>query len=103
MTLFIQYIIGLKARETKTCNFCGIKFYVTPTQPFWSLWGLYSHKFFIALNIKLNLLLINNEFMYNIRVIEKNSYIRQICGSYILVYKMVTVGRIVPPANSYPQ
>ena len=27
---------------------CGIKFYVTPTQPFWSLWGVYYNKLFLA-------------------------------------------------------
>ena len=32
--------------------------------------------------------------MYDIIVIYKNSYIRQMCGSFILDGKMVTLGRI---------
>ena len=52
-TLFKKDIKVLKSR--KLLNFvllCGIKFYVTPTQPFWPLWGVYSNKLFLALNIK---------------------------------------------------
>ena len=44
------------SKARKLPNFvllCGIKFYVTPAQPFWSLWGIYSNKFSIALNIKI--------------------------------------------------
>ena len=29
---------------------CGIKFYETLTQQFWSLWGVFSNKLFLALN-----------------------------------------------------
>ena len=44
----------LKARKLQ--NFvllCCIKFYVTPAQTFWLLWGVYSNKVSIALKIKI--------------------------------------------------
>ena len=44
----------LKARNLQSfVLLCGIKFYVTPIQPFWSLWGVYSNNLSIALNIKI--------------------------------------------------
>ena len=52
-TIFKGYRKVLKSR--KLPNFvllCGIELYVTPTQPFWSLWGVYSNKLFLHLNIK---------------------------------------------------
>ena len=39
--------------------------------------------------------------MSNIILIKENSYIRQMCGTFILGNKMVTLGIIVPPANLY--
>ena len=60
----ITNIYVLKAR--KLPNFvllCGIKFYVTPTQPFWSLLGVYSNKLFIALNIKIEFA-VNKNLIY---------------------------------------
>ena len=54
---------GIKVKKARKLPnvvlLCGIKFYVMPTQPFWSLWGVYSNKLPIALNIKMNLPLIN--------------------------------------------
>ena len=32
---------------------CGVIFYVTPTQPFWPLRGVYYHKLFVVLNKKI--------------------------------------------------
>ena len=62
---------GLKVRKLPNCVLlCGIKFYVTNTQLFWSLWGVYSHKLFLTLNKELNLMLINREFISNIIVTE---------------------------------
>ena len=55
-TLLKQYIHVLKAKKLPTfVLLCGIKFYTTPTQPYWSLWVVYSHKLFPALNIKIEL------------------------------------------------
>ena len=45
-------------KRPKCVLLCGTKLYVTPKQPFWSLWGVYSHKLFPTLNQK-------NEFADN--------------------------------------
>ena len=71
---------------------CGINFYLSPAQPFWPLWGVYSYKLFLTINIKLNFMLIKvNWFLVQYSYIE-NSYIRQMCGSFILVCKLLLWG-----------
>ena len=45
---------GLKAIKLPTfVLLCGIKFYVYPTQPFLSLWGVYPHRFFLTVDTKI--------------------------------------------------
>ena len=45
---------GLKSiKAPNFVLFCGINFYVMPTQPFQSPWGVYSNKLFLALNIRI--------------------------------------------------
>ena len=55
-TLLKQDIKVLKAIKLPNfVLFCGIKFYVTPTQPFRSLWGVYSNNLFFDLNTKIQI------------------------------------------------
>ena len=44
---------------TNLLIFCCIYLYATPTQPFWSLYGVYSNKLFFLLSKKNKILLIN--------------------------------------------
>ena len=45
---------GLKSRKQPNfVPFCGLKLYVTPTEPFWSLWGVYYHKLSLSMNTKI--------------------------------------------------
>ena len=45
---------GLKAIKLPTfVLLCGIQFYVYPTQPFLSLWGVYPHRFFLTVDTKI--------------------------------------------------
>ena len=55
-------------KSPKCVVLCGMNFYVIPTQSFWSLWGIYSHKLSLALN-KYNEIYSNGDyFMSNIEV-----------------------------------